>query len=351
MGVPVTLISGFSREQPGTLQTNYGIATAIRHQPIHTITLPPNWPNQKRIKSLLFLPGLLWQVVRHRLQEEVIIYSREDHFAGYLLLALRLIPGIRAYFEAHYFPPTRRNLWWQLKMDGIVTINPLLREAYLAAGSRPEKTAVVPDGVDITRFSPQMLPGQARSTLGFSEKRPLLIYSGHLFAWKGVYTLIEAMSFLADVDCMIVGGLAADVAAVQQYTADRQIKNVALVGQVAPTAVPSYLWAADVLVLPNSGKNKISQLYTSPLKLFEYMAAGRPIIASDLPSLHQVLTHGRNAHLVAPDNPRALADGVLFLLNNKAYAAQISQQAQHDVQAYSWDQRAQRIVEFLEQPS
>src|SRR5262249_13241169 len=80
-----------------------------------------------------------------------------------------------------------------------------------------------------------------------------------------------------------------------------------LPGCAAPGGRPRWLAAAAVLVLPNSRAEPISARYTSPLKLFEYMAAGRPIVASDLPSLREVLTGGRNAVLVPPDDPGALA--------------------------------------------
>ena len=126
------------------------------------------------------------------------------------------------------------------------------------------------------------------------------------------------------------------------------LANVVFAGHVAPERVPLYQAAADVLVLPNTAQATISREHTSPLKLFEYMAAGRPIVASDLPSLREVLRHGDNAWLVQPDDPAALAQGIQHLLAEPTLAARLAAQAQEEVQAYTWEQRAERILSFVE---
>jgi glycosyltransferase involved in cell wall biosynthesis len=109
------------------------------------------------------------------------------------------------------------------------------------------------------------------------------------------------------------------------------------------------LSAADALVLPNSAEKTISAEYTSPLKLFEYMAAGKPIVASDLQSVREVLDEG-NACLVPPDNPKALAKGIHSVLDNPDYATRLGERAKADGVQYSWVCRAEAITSFyLEQ--
>jgi glycosyltransferase involved in cell wall biosynthesis len=87
--------------------------------------------------------------------------------------------------------------------------------------------------------------------------------------------------------------------------------------------------------------------HTSPLKAFEAMAAGRPIVASDLPSSREVLRHGENAWLVAPDDAGALADGITRLLADDALSERIARTAFVDSVAYSWDARARRLLDVF----
>ena len=348
LGHKVTLLASKADATTKSVAETYGVPHNFTVQTLPAWTLPQSFSHRKRVKSLSFLPGLLLTLLFFRWQGPIIIYSREDHFSGYLFLLLKRMSGIDIFFEAHYFPPTARNLSWQAKMNGIVTINHPLKQTYLEANIPEAMLGVAPDGVNRARFAPQMTINEAKKRLALPLDQPLIIYTGHLFAWKGVFVLAEAMSHLSHGHCLIIGGLEADQQRLNQFIMDRDITNVALHKQVASTAVPHYLWAADVLVLPNSGKKEISRLYTSPLKLFEYMAAGRPIVASDLPSIRDVLSHSQNAHLVPADDPLALAEGIRHLLSNQAYGEQLSAQALQDVAAYSWQNRARRIVAFME---
>ena len=121
--------------------------------------------------------------------------------------------------------------------------------------------------------------------------------------------------------------------------------RILIVGQ-RHKEIPLYLKAADLLVLPNTAKETVSRHYTSPVKPFEYMASGRPIIASDLPSIRYVLNE-KNAVLVPPDNPEAFAGAIIDLLNNHTHAEAIATMALRDVQQYSWSNRARSIINFI----
>ena len=92
----------------------------------------------------------------------------------------------------------------------------------------------------------------------------------------------------------------------------------------------------------------MSAAYTSPLKLFEYMASGRPIVASDLPALREVLRPDENAVLVEAGDAEALAAGVARLLGDAALASRLAAQAREDVREWTWDKRAERIEALLE---
>ena len=107
-----------------------------------------------------------------------------------------------------------------------------------------------------------------------------------------------------------------------------------------------FLAEADVLVLPYVDA-ELAVNYTSPLKLFEYMAAGKPIVAANLPSLREVLRDGENAVLVEPGSATALAVGLRRVLEDRALAERIARRAFNEVAEYSWDHRAERIEALL----
>ena len=88
--------------------------------------------------------------------------------------------------------------------------------------------------------------------------------------------------------------------------------------------------------------------FMSPLKLFEYMAAGVPIVATDLPSIREILHHKENAWLIEPGNPQALAEGIQYLLEDPVFAEHLARGAKRDVQQYTWERRAAAILRLLE---
>jgi glycosyltransferase involved in cell wall biosynthesis len=110
--------------------------------------------------------------------------------------------------------------------------------------------------------------------------------------------------------------------------------------------IPAILKSSDVLVLPNSGKDLSSSTHTSPMKLFEYMASGVPIVASDVPAIREVLNE-QIALLVKPDDPDALAGGITKLLDNQELGERLALNAREKVREYTWDKRAEAVLGFI----
>src|SRR4029453_3063874 len=122
--------------------------------------------------------------------------------------------------------------------------------------------------------------------------------------------------------------------------------RVHITGLVPFRDVRAHLRGASMLVLPNSS-SAISERYTSPLKLFEYLTLGRPIVASNLRSIREVLTHERTALLGAPDNPAALASALDRLDSDPGLAASLGRAARALASEYTWDRRARRLEAAL----
>lgn len=278
-----------------------------------------------------------------------VIYTR-DFFVCFLLAISKILHRKKVYFEEHMFglPYGKKISFWALKkIDGLIVTTGKLKELYIKNGMPREKLLVAADGFDPRLFTSELPKIGARRELSIPEGKKVVCYTGHLYRWKGAHVLAQSRKYLPD-DCLvyIVGGTDIDIGKFKEFLSDEKIEGIVLTGYVAPTLVPKYLAASDVVVLPNTSGAAISSYYTSPLKLFEYMASRRPIVASNLPSIAEILDD-QNAVLVEPDNPKALADGIKRVLQNQELADKIADKAYRDGQQYTWQKRAERILAFI----
>jgi glycosyltransferase involved in cell wall biosynthesis len=181
-----------------------------------------------------------------------------------------------------------------------------------------------------------------------------VVYAGQLYRWKGVDALLEAMAKLPEARLTVLGGRGssddsadADLRACRQRARELGIADrVDFRGFVPHAEVRRTIAGAGAAVLPLPD-NLMARYFTSPLKLFDYMAAGTPIVASDLPTVGEVLTDGDNALLVPPEDPDALAAAIRRLLVNPGLADRLRRTAYDQVRSYTWDARAARIIEAL----
>ncbi len=277
-------------------------------------------------------------------KEAGIYYTREYPFT-FLFGPLRTICKSKIYYEAHNFESPVTKSMKRGNIDALIVITNKIRELYIKEGIPEEKILVAPDGVDLKMFGNPMSKEAAREELKIPLGKKVICYTGHLYDWKGAHVLAMSMRNISD-NCIsyFVGGTEEDISTFESFIKKNGILNVVIVGHVPPTMVPKYLAASDVVVLPNISKG-LSE-YTSPLKLFEYMASKKPIVSSDLPSIREVLDE-ENAVLVAPGDPEALAEGIKRVLDDEDLAKKIAEKAYHDVQQYSWEKRAERILEYI----
>lgn len=219
---------------------------------------------------------------------------------------------------------------------GVVTTTAGIRDSLEAAfGSRP-CVRVIPNGCDPP---PATLPPPS------SEDPPRVLYAGQLYPWKGVDVLVEAMALVPRATLVILGGLPGE------RDAERLRARVEACGLSARTEMPGTvpharvreeLARAAVVVVPVL-RTAMTERHTSPLKAFEAMAAGRPLVASDLPSSREVMRDGETALLVPPGDAAALAGAVRRLLEDRALAALLAEAAWREADGFSWDARARRL--------
>lgn len=226
---------------------------------------------------------------------------------------------------------------------GLITLTAACKRLLVTEFGMPgERILVAPDAVAAV---PPTLPPRADA-----DGPPTIVYAGQLYPWKGVGTLVRALALLPEARLRIVGGLTAGdrhAEALRRLAEEQGVAGrIEFTGFLPHRQVAGAIAGARVAVVPLPD-NPMARYFTSPLKLFEYMAAGLPIVASDLPSLREVLRDGENALLVPPDDPAALAAALRRVLGEPALAERLRAQAHAEARGRTWEARARAIREFL----
>jgi glycosyltransferase involved in cell wall biosynthesis len=283
--------------------------------------------------------------------ETAVIYSR-DEWPLFLLSFFRR----RLFFEVH---TSRFNLIVQRVLDRsrlVFSISGGLKDYFVSKGFGPDKFFLAPDGVDLDVFSRIDKDKPAlRQELGLPLHVKIVGYIGKYKTMgreKGVASLIQAFSqALAskkDLFLLLVGIYEEEKGEVTGVCGSFGLleSDYKIVTHVPQDVAMRYLSVADVLVMNYPSLPHYAR-FMSPLKLFEYMASGNPIISSDLPSIREVLNEN-NSLLVSPDDPAALSRGIEQVVNNPSLAAKIAQQAAIDILKYTWRQRAFIILSAID---
>lgn len=270
------------------------------------------------------------------------IYSNES-----LVIFLSSFYFTNTLYELHDFPEQKMFFYRSLfkRSRHILSHNKWKMERLGSFFGVPKAKIILErNAVDIEEFDIPITKEKAREKLGLPLSKKIVVYTGHLYSWKGVDTLAEAAKILPEVLVVFVGGTVPDVKRFKGMYGS--VENIMLAGHKDHSEIPYWQKAGDVLVLPNTAKEDISKFYTSPMKLFEYMASERPVVASRIPSIMEILNE-KNAVLVEPDNPEALASAISDIIGNREKCKAISIQARLDVEEHAWDKRAKRILAFI----
>jgi glycosyltransferase involved in cell wall biosynthesis len=293
-----------------------------------------------RVQSASFLASLLL----FRPASDTIIITRNPEIA--FVFTRR---GYRVFYYAHNWPQSKIQLFKFLLrgITGIICNSKGTEAEYNAHGF--QNTIAVPNAVDLKDFDALADKTILRTRLGIPVEKKIAMYVGHLYAWKGIDIVIGAAEKLASnqgVIFMIIGGTDADIQKYREIIAKKGLSNVLILGHKNHSEVPSYLSAADMLLLPNIPSSAESERYTSPIKMFEYMASGVPIIASDMSSMREVLNEG-NATLIAPGDEQALANAITSIVSDSSSALQKTGNAKRKVATYTWDNLARKLASFI----
>jgi glycosyltransferase involved in cell wall biosynthesis len=269
---------------------------------------------------------------------------------------LGLFSGMPTILELHDLPTGRMGpflfrLFTRLKgKKRLLLITDALRKKlekqYSLQLSSPE-TTIAPNGTDPARYTALPDPIQARRELGINEG-PTAVYTGHFYAGRGMDMMFELAKKLPQIRFLWVGGNPHNVSLWQERLKAAGINNVTITGFVENIRLPLYQAAGEVLLMPfesrisgSSGGN--SAEICSPMKMFDYLASGRAILASDLPVLGEVLNK-YNAVFCPIDDVSAWAEALDQLIKDQPRRTKLGAQAKLDSVAYSWLSRAQKAI-------
>ncbi len=307
-----------------------------------------------------FTPGVIglklhtWSFIRLLRRELTadrfdVLYTRTP-----ALLSALLRSGIPTVMELHTLPRFGRGGFAALlrRCKKVVCLTTPMRNELLRWGVPEEVLCVEPDGVDLAPFAALPDGGAARRQWGISETDQVLGYAGSLHTMglsKGVEVIVEAVALLrADyphIKALIAGGPQSSVEALHRLAEERGVSDaLVFLGAVPHATVPAVYAASDILVYPApASMHPYFQRDTSPLKLLEYMAVGKPIICADLPPVHDLLS-GDTADFFKPGDAHSLALATAGVLSHPTHADHVAKRAAMHVQHFLWTERMERIL-------
>jgi len=334
IGHDVTLLVPGSRNTTVDLKQHYGLQTDF---PIEWLS-----SSSRRIFT--------WDSVRRaRALKADVIYSWFPQSAVFGLLR-----GMPVVFEIHIQPTGLFGpLWHRLfailrgrKRLASITralVNILERDFHMRFSG--DEVVIAPNGVDLERFDSLPDPVTARRETGLREG-PTVMCTGHLYAGRGADLFLALAKSLPQVRFVWVGGRPEDIA---NWKLRVESDNVTFTGFIPNRDLPLYQAAADILLMPYSrsimGSSGFadSASVASPMKMFEYMAAGRAIVSSDLPVVREVLNE-KNAVFCKAGETGDWRLVIESLLNDDRRRLELGERARGDAQGYTWVARAQRIM-------
>ncbi len=297
---------------------------------------------------------LLWERLRGRSYD--VVYVRQIVIAAWWAGLLGKLYGARVIYEAHDWetanPSRAKERWAQGLLhlldrvaitgsDAVVSLTDHFLRELDRIDWTPRRSAVIPDAFDADVYQPQDRDG-ARQELSIPSGSFVLVYAGMTFAHRGLDRLLQAFASaeLGDAHLIFVGGRPAEVASLQDQADELQLQSrIQFVPPQPQPTVARYLAAADVLVIPDT----VTDVTASPLKLFEYMAMGRPIITVDLPALREVIDE-RAARFVRRSDISDLRIALEELARDPLRRTHMGQAAYQQSLPWTYHGRAERIV-------
>lgn len=248
--------------------------------------------------------------------------------------------------------------FWRAKTRKVMTVTTsALRKALERSTKfqfKDEALLLAPNGVELEKYAGLPSPTEARRQLNLKEGLTVG-FTGHIYPGRGADLLFELAKQMPNVNFLWVGGTPELVDFWKNKLTEAGMTNVTMTGFVKHEVIPLYQAAADVLLMPYSRSIEASSgqdiaEVINPMKMFEYMAAGRGIISADLPSIREVLNEG-NAVFCEAGNWESVGNwkaAIELLLADEPLRLALGAQARKDVEQLTWVKREERVMDLLE---
>jgi glycosyltransferase involved in cell wall biosynthesis len=238
-------------------------------------------------------------------------------------------------------------IWAWRRAGRVLPVTQVLAETIRAAGVPPDRISVLPNGIDPERFLRDYSSTLAKDAVGLSGKT-VLGFTGFMRSWHGLETIIEVLgrsTTPTSLHLLLIGDGPARPLLEQRAAQLNVMDRVTFAGLVKRDDIAQLMAAFDIALVPKAVE------YASPLKLFEYMALGKAIVAPDQPNIREVLTPNVNAVLFEPEQANDMASAILRLANDVGYRDRLGKAARAaiDARGFTWAANAERIVALAQQ--
>lgn len=292
------------------------------------------------LSSMVFMASACFYLLRRKGSASLYTIDMDPYSFSPLALL-----GMPIAVEMH--SPKRSNILTRLffrKAGHIITTNPLIKEKLADVFDlTPERFIVEPNGVDPEAFE---APSQeeARTALGLPKEAKIVLYVGRFYDWKGMQALQKAAVALEGkgITTYLVGGSQEAFEAVTGGPS----RPLHFGGSVQHADIGRWCAAADALLVLGTRANEFSYRYTAPMKLFEYLAAGRPVVAADTPALRSLVSE-REVAFYTPDDPDDLARTISLVCLDPGKSEQAAAEGLRTAREHTWSRRAERIRAFI----
>ena len=213
-----------------------------------------------------------------------------------------------------------------------------------------KKFQVLNNGVNIQDFKPNEEYIKFKNQLNIPIDVKVISYVGNTYKGRGIEKIIRLAKDYKNIYFLVIGGEKEDNLKYKRLITEE--RNIFFTNHVPHVEIPNYLMISDILLIPYDSDftikgDQVASSFSSPIKLFEYLSAKKPIIASDLPSFVSILKNNKNALLVNPDSYKEIKDSVQILLDNPEKREQLSNEAFELSKDFSWENRAKKILSGL----